>query len=498
MAYQIHTGRCEDVLKNLPADSIDALVTDAPYGLTDDLDKTTLKDVLQHWLLGEEFAHRGGGFMGKKWDSFVPSPAIFEEALRVLKPGAWCAVFAGSRTQDLMTLSLRLAGFEIKDVGMWLYGTGFPKSLNIAKAIRSALGTEAPEWEDFGTALKPAYEPFILCRKPLAGTYVQNIIRYGVGGLNIGACRIPTEEARAGGSGALLSDVRDGSLPEGVDWVPAAGGRWPANILHDGSDEVISLFPAQAGAAAPVRGTEPSAAGDGMVYGLRARVKTFFHGDQGSAARFFYCAKVTKAERDIGMERFIPFTASDMTGGRKEGSVGINDPRAGAGRTAGAKNPHPTVKPISLMSYVCRLVTPPGGTILDMFMGSGSTGCAAVGQGFGFVGIEMNPDDCVTSSARIGYVYKNGLEQPIEPKRSKNRVVATETQKITEVDLPVSKTWSSEVNQAFEGVAGAEVMPEHLQSKLKANINRLLLEGRSITEVISTAAGLVVSMEARA
>lgn len=406
MAYQIHTGRCEDVLKTLPANSVDALVTDAPYGLTDDLDKDTLKEVLSHWLNGEEYAHKGGGFMGRKWDSFVPSPVIFEEALRVLKPGAWCAVFAGSRTQDLMTLSLRLAGYDVKDVGMWLYGTGFPKSLNIAKAIRAALGTDKPEWEDFGTAMKPAYEPFILCRKPLSGTYVQNIVNYGVGALNIGACRIPTNESLAGGAGALLSDVRDGSLPEGIEWIPATGGRWPANILHDGSDEVVNLFPAQSGAAAPVKGTEPSAAGNGMVYGLRARVKTHFHGDQGSAARFFYCAKVSKNERDIGMERFLPVTASDMTGGRKEGSVGINDPRAGAGRTAGAKNPHPTVKPISLMQYVCRLVTPLGGTILDMFMGSGSTGCAAVGSEFGFIGIEMNPDDCVTAAARIGYVYK--------------------------------------------------------------------------------------------
>lgn len=411
MAYQIHTGRCEDVLKTLPANSIDALVTDAPYGLTDELDKETMRAVLAHWLSGDEYEHKGGGFMGNEWDSFVPSPAIFVEALRVLKPGAWCAVFAGSRTQDLMTLSLRLAGFEVKDVGMWLYGTGFPKSMNIAKAIRAALGVDASEWEDFGTALKPAYEPFILCRKPLCGTYVQNITRYGVGGLNIGACRIPTEESLVGGAGALLSDVRDGTLPAGVDWTPAAGGRWPANILHDGSDEVVSLFPAQAGAAAPVKGTEPSAAGNGLVYGLRARVATHHHADQGSAARFFYCAKVSKTERDIGMDRFVPFSASDMTGGRKEGSVGMNDPRAGAGRTAGAKNPHPTVKPIALMQYVCRLVTPPGGTILDMFAGSGSTGCAAVGAGFGFVGIEMNPDDCVTASARIGHCYKQALSE---------------------------------------------------------------------------------------
>lgn len=410
MKYQLHTGRCEDVLQTLPENSVHSMVTDAPYGLSDHLTPEKLGDVLMHWITGDAYTHSGRGFMNKEWDNFVPAPDIWREAYRVLKPGAWCAVFAGSRTQDLMGIALRLAGFELMDVGLWLYGTGFPKSHNIAKALRKAFPEiEVPEWEGWGTALKPGYEPFILCRKPLDGTYVNNVLTHGVGGLNIDACRIPTSDALTGGTGGLLSDVRDGTDPDGPDWMPSTGGRWPANVLHDGSDEVISLLPAKAGAMAPVTGNEPTANGfsGAVAYGgMLKRVPGVFHNDKGSAARFFYCAKVSTAERDEGMERFIPFTASHMTGGRKEGSVGLNDPRAGAGRTGGAKNPHPTVKLISLMRYVCRLITPPGGTIMDIFMGSGSTGRAALEEGFNFVGIEMNPDDVVTSAARIGYAYK--------------------------------------------------------------------------------------------
>ena len=210
------------------------------------------------------------------------------------------------------------------------------------------------------------------------------------GAINIYACRIPTAEVLSGGAGGLLSHQRDGTDPVG-DYEQAPEGRWPANIIHDGSDEVISCFPANARAAAPVTGNEPSAASTGHVLGLGNRVATVHHGDKGSAARFFYCAKVKPKERDEGLERFIATSASDMTGGRKEGSVGINDPRAGAGRTKGAKNNHPTVKPIALMSYLCKLITPPGGTVLDPWMGSGSTGRAAIEEGFNFIGIDLNP-----------------------------------------------------------------------------------------------------------
>ena len=232
---------------------------------------------------------------------------------------------------------------------------------------------------------------------------------HGTGAINIDACRIPTDEALNGGTGGLLSHQCDGTEPV-ADYEQAPEGRWPANIIHDGSEEVIACFPANAGAAAPVTGNEPSAASTGQVLGMRKRVATVHHGDKGSAARFFYCAKVKPKERDEGLERFIATSASDMTGGRKEGSVGINDPRAGAGRTNGAKNNHPTVKPIALMSYLCRLITPLGGTVLDPWMGSGSTGRAAIEEGFNFIGIDLNPDYVTIASARIAYSFKKSTE----------------------------------------------------------------------------------------
>ena len=216
---------------------------------------------------------------------------------------------------------------------------------------------------------------------------------------------MPSAEALNGGKGMLLSHQRDNTVPtSGYSQQPE--GRWPANIIHDGSEEVISAFPSEAGAASPVRGTEASMASTGSITGKRQRVKGVFHGDSGSAARFFYCAKVTQKERDEGMERFMSVSSSDMTGGRKEGSVGMNDPRAGAGRTNGAKNNHPTIKPIALMKYLCRLITPPGGTVLDPWTGSGSTGRAAIEEGFNFVGIDCDPDFVVIASARLAFSHK--------------------------------------------------------------------------------------------
>lgn len=358
---------CKQGMQVMIADnSIDAIVTDPPYGLSK---QPKMEEVLKHWLAGDDYNATGSGFMGKTWDSFVPGPSIWKEAYRCLKPGAWAVVFAGSRTQDLMALSLRLAGFEIMDTGMWLYGSGFPKSLDISKAIDKSLGAEreivgnynvpgmaiqnvlqgaqnrnkytfdkysnepvtdqAKQWQGFGTALKPAYEPFILARKPLDGTYANNVLKHGVGGLNIDGCRLPD------------------------------GDRFPANVIHDGLDE--------------------------------------------SWAKYFYCAKASKKDRDEGLENLSITTAGEMTGGREEGSDGLNSPRAGAGRTTGARNIHPTVKPTDLMRYLCRLVTPPEGLILDPFSGSGSTGKAAVLEGFNFIGFEMDEKYCEIANTRIDH-----------------------------------------------------------------------------------------------
>lgn len=369
MTYQLNAGRCEDVLRGMEDNSVDSIVTDPPYGLS---------------------------FMGHKWDYQVPTVEQWAECLRVLKPGGHLLAFGGSRTYHRLVVNIEDAGFEIRDQLMWIYGSGFPKSKNLT-------GEHAGK----GTGLKPAHEPIVMARKPLLGTVEANVVEFGTGAINIDLCRVATEEALTGGTGGLLSHVRDGKEADSEEWQPDQLGRWPANIIHDGSEDVISAFPDAKGQQGDLKTTgkaRPTRVAYGNMDAPRdhaMRVEA-----NKSAARFFYCAKVSKAERDEGMERFLPFSASDMTGGRKEDSAGINDPRAGAGRTGGAKNNHPTVKPVELMRYLCRLVTPENGVVLDPFMGSGSTGKAALLEDFGFIGIELDPDHLVTAAARIGHVMK--------------------------------------------------------------------------------------------
>lgn len=360
----------------LADNSIDAVVTDPPYGLSKQPD---MMEVLRHWMNGDDYVHTGGGFMGKTWDSFVPGPSIWKEVFRVLKPGGHLLAFFGTRTYDLGTLAIRLAGFEIRDQIDWVYGSGFPKSLDVSKA------TGDEQWEGWGTALKPAHEPICVARKPLAGTVAENVLQFNTGGMNIDGCRIELNgdfKSVANGRPSItgLSDNYDSSIAN----QPDTQGRFPANFIHDGSDEVVSLFPAKAGAAAPVKGTEGSQASTGNVTGQRERVPGAFHADSGSAARFYYCAKASKSDREPDTD-------------------GLNSPRAGAGRTSGARNNHPTVKPTALMQWLVRLVTPPGGKVLDPFTGSGSTGKACAIEGFEFIGFEMDPHYCEIAKQRINY-----------------------------------------------------------------------------------------------
>jgi len=303
------------MLKAFPDSAVDAVVTDPPYGLSKEPDAA---EVLRHWLAGDDYVHNGGGFMGKSWDSFVPGPSVWREVLRVLKPGGHALVFAGSRTQDLMSMALRLAGFEIRDTAMWLYGSGFPKSLDVSKV------TGSEEWAGYGTALKPAYEPITIARKPLDGTVADNVLTYGTGALNIDGCRVD-------------------------------GTRWPANAMHDGLSE--------------------------------------------EWARYFYCPKTSKADRNAGCEHLETRQPHEITG-RQAGSAGQNHPRACI-QTGERKNHHPTVKPAELMRYLCRLVGHPGALILDPFAGSGSTGRAAILEGFNFIGIEREADYVEIARARL-------------------------------------------------------------------------------------------------
>lgn len=369
MIYQLNVGRCEEVLRGMADNSVDSIVTDPPYGLK---------------------------FMGNKWDYQVPTVEQWKECLRVLKPGGHLLAFGGSRTYHRLVVNVEDAGFEIRDQLMWIYGSGFPKSKNLTD-----------EHAGKGTALKPAHEPIVMARKRLAGTVEGNVDQYGTGTLNIDLCRVPTEEALTGGAGGLLSHVRDEKSPDGEEWKADQLGRWPANVLHDGSEEVVNAFPEAKGQQGDLKTTgkaRPTRVAYGDMNAPREHAMPIETSK--SAARFFYCAKVSRKERDEGMERFVPFSASEMTGGRQEDSAGINNPRAGAGRTGGARNNHPTVKPIALMRYLCRLITPPGGVVLDPFTGSGSTGVGAILDGFGFIGIELDPDHLTTAAARIGHSLK--------------------------------------------------------------------------------------------
>jgi site-specific DNA-methyltransferase (adenine-specific) len=408
----LHHGDCLDVLRTMPDNSVDAIVTDPPYGLS---------------------------FMGKKWDYDVPATEVWAECLRVLKPGGHLLAFAGTRTQHRMAVRIEDAGFEIRDMIMWCYGSGFPKSMDVSKAIDRAAGAErevtgwyqrpdgaprnveawksvanadrntyspadqvackqqtlpateaARQWQGWGTALKPALEPITMARKPLTGTVAANVLAHGTGALNIDGCRVaadgeqnPSIERRAA---AALSGKAGGCMHSSIrarEGLPAfnkdielylavrpgeAMGRWPANLIHDGSDEVLAGFPETTQRDLRTEKQHPRSRSEtASVYGDDHRTTpTPAYSDTGSAARFFYAAKASKKDRSDG-------------------------------------NTHPTVKPTDLMRYLVRLVTPPGGVLLDPFNGSGSTGKACMLEGFRYIGIEREADYIAISRARIDH-----------------------------------------------------------------------------------------------
>lgn len=472
--FALYCGDNRAVMPQLGAEFVDSIVTDPPYEL---------------------------GFMGKGWDrsGIAYDVDVWRECLRVLKPGGHLLAFGGSRTYHRLACAVEDAGFEIRDQIQWIYGSGFPKSLDISKQIDSRggvavgwfgpwlrsererrgiaqkslaehfrsktggltgcvanweLGLNIPtpeqfntlcavmdlpfarleeaerevlahvdagrlavspgqgldrsatrlaitapatdaakQWNGWGTALKPAHEPIVLARKPLIGTVAENVIKHGTGGLNIDGCRIETAETLNAGSRRLGDGIKYGLCEPTTEYEQNANGRWPANVIHDGSEEVLAGFPYSESQSGGNRGASQIW---GNASGNQARNG---FDDSGSAARFFYIPKADKSDRGEGLDDLPLRTAGEVTD-RQDGSDGLNSPRAGAGRTSGSRNHHPTVKPTDLMRYLCRLITPPKGLVLDPFCGSGSTGKAARAEGFRFIGIEINEEYCALARAR--------------------------------------------------------------------------------------------------
>jgi len=381
-------------LRNLDSCSIDAVVCDPPYGLGSTT-PAQVSSCLQAWSRGETWKPKGSGFMGKAWDSWVPPPELWKKVIRVLKPGGHLIAFAGSRTQDLMSISLRLAGFEVRDTIQWLYGSGFPKSLNIGKAIDKIQSQEAKQYEGYGTALKPAFEPAILCRKPLDGTVAHNVLKHGVGGLNIDGCRIDNQDDKSDKRGTSRKMHTVGIWSNKKTKIEKAGngfnGRWPSNVIisEEVAEDLKKYGKKTNGALKRFAGDFNSHGVVNMTSGVKSRIHSrAYESTNGFVSRYFYCAKASRQEREQGL---------DGHGSRV--------------------NIHPTVKPIDLMRYLCRLITPRNGIILDPFLGSGSTGIAAGLEGFDFVGIEREEEYFEIAKARIEHWTNTPLtyDQP-QPK----------------------------------------------------------------------------------
>jgi site-specific DNA-methyltransferase (adenine-specific) len=447
-------GDCRDLLTVLPENSVDAIVCDPPYLLAN---------------------ASGTGFMGREWDSVKcesgETVGTASErwhrtwaavALRVLKPGGHMLAFGGSRTFHRMCSAIEDVGFDLRDVLMWGYISGFPKSLDISKQLdkkaghwrgragavtiqwQPSKGTEyertdkgepitaaaaVAAWDGWGTALKPAYEPICLARKPLEGTVAQNVLKWGVGGINIGGCRIGDEVRRNPPAHNKPGDVYGLGIGGGEGDGTTAVGRWPSNVILSHHEECVLTGQVEDEHTMRV-GERLGDDSRGLKFGMGKQATTTTTRDvyechEGcptslveqqcpGVTKSFFCPKPSRAEKELGLDHLPGKSGAEITG-REEGSAGIQNPRAGAGSRAGnIKNTHSTVKPVALMRYLCRLITPPGGTVLDIFAGSGTTGVAAIAEGFSFVGVEMGGDDGSHMPILLGRI-RHALGLPPEP-----------------------------------------------------------------------------------
>jgi len=494
-------------LPTLPENLVDAVVTDPPYGLSKEPD---IVKVLTCWLAGEPYRHSGGGFMGKEWDAFVPGPETWREVFRVLKPGGHLLCFAGTRTHDLMGISLRLAGFEIRDeIVAWLYGSGFPKSLDVSKALDKAAGAERDKvsggrgpastaarcqlsvamldpahqidgaepvtddakcWDGWGTALKPAVEPIILARKPLSERNIAaNVLRWGVGGINVDGCRVGTDAGYSYPNGPGGNTWRNAFSAGGRSRTSAIAttsteGRWPPNVVMVHSPSCRQIGERK------VRGDKRQGGGTrpGHFYDIGSETGTGgpvsrCHGDadgretvgewdcaddcpvaeldrqtadlQGTGNRqisgrgdgyrassyevsFQRAVYASDCDGGGGASRFFPTFKYQAKADTAERNIGL---------PPGERNMHPTCKPVELMQWLCRLVTPPGGLVLDPFTGSGTTGMAALREGFRFLGVEKDPEHAAVARLRI----EGDAPLLNAPREPSPRPAATETPQTT-------------------------------------------------------------------
>ena len=407
-------GDCIKKLKSLKDNSVDSVVTDPPYEI---------------------------GFMGKGWDDsgIANNPKLWKEVLRVLKPGGHLLSFSHSRTYHRQAVAVEDAGFEIRDQIMWIYGSGFPKSHNIGKSVDKLLGNEREvvgdnpnvrkaesqkntvfeggfsedgtitkgnsPYEGWGTALKPAHEPIVMARKPFKGSVAKNVLEYGTGGINIDECRVGYEDTPNPATNPKYRQTQDYKMPEpgqeskgSVSFTSGKNGintegRFPANIIFD--EEAGKILDEQSGTS---KSSPNKWEGDNnaQIYGKYDKgIRQSTYSDTGGASRFFYCPKASKKDRDAGLNSF------ETKSTRKWTDSGMKTTGSGNPRQETGKNIHPTVKPTDLMSYLVRMVTPKGGTVLDPFMGSGSTGKASVREGMDFIGIEREDEYMKIAKTRI-------------------------------------------------------------------------------------------------
>ena len=461
--YKLYKGNMLDMLEVIQPETIDSIITDPPYGLTS-ITKRFGKENSAECQYGKDgsFQRLSKGFMGKEWDGsgIEYNVEAWKKCYEVLKPGGYLLAFGGSRTFHRIACAIEDAGFEIRDTIMWLYGSGFPKSMNVGlkmdkkqgcpdRGHRIAVanrhhpdGTLEPngevlepyeaktdlgkQWQGWGTALKPSFEPIIVARKPFKGSLVDNVIEYGVGGINIDECRVGTETISI--HNAPKGTFAGGEYNRGSDTESyrESQGRFPANTIltYDETDfdEVCGGFPNTKGDS---RTSKPTY--DKSIWGNAKSVESkCLYNDSGSASRYFYCAKASKKDRDEGLDEFedkeyiLGCNGATLDNIREKGHYGNGG--NGLSSIKIRKNTHPTVKPTELMQYLIRLVTPNNGTILDCFNGSGSTGKAVMyenyerNKNYKYIGIELTEEYLPISKARIEYVCN--LEPEINPQMS--------------------------------------------------------------------------------